>query len=99
MLGWMLVLVVGGSLVFLLYLRDRAVEAAAADTQAVVRLLDEHLTRTLTATDGVLRRAVRVAQARLGGAISDAEQVRELRGLQDSLPERGGVRSPMPGGW
>ncbi|MDO8606052.1 MAG: ATP-binding protein [Phaeospirillum sp.] len=89
MVALMLLLVVCCSTVFLLHLRDMAMAAAAANTQAVARLVDEHLTRTLTSTDSVLRRAVRVAQERLRGQISAADEVQKLLDLQETLPERG----------
>ena len=89
MVGWMLALVVGGSLAFLIHLQDKAEEAAEINTQAVARLLDEHITRTLASTDGVLLRAVKVSQERLRGHISTAEEVQELIALQTLLNEPG----------
>ncbi len=91
MVGWVLLLVIGGSLAFLLHLQDKAVEAAAANTQAVARLLDEHISRTLTTTNGILMRAVRVAQVRLRGRISTAEELQELLVLQSLLTEPGAL--------
>ena len=91
MLALMLLLVVGGSTAFVVHHQNKAIEGAEANTQAVARLLDEHLTRTLSSTDAILRRAAVVARARLNGKISTAEQLQELVFLQDSLVENGNI--------
>lgn len=91
LVGLMMALVITGSMAFVIDLQSKAVEAAAANTRAVARLLDEHLIRTLTSTDGVLRRAVRISRARLEGRISTAEELQEMLALRESLPEQGGL--------
>jgi signal transduction histidine kinase len=91
MLALMLLLVVGGGAAFLINHQNKAVEGAEANTQAVARLLDEHMSRTLSSSDGVLRRAVKVARAGMQGKITPAEQMQELLLLQDTLVENGGI--------
>lgn len=86
-----LILIVSGSGVFLSQLRAGAIEAARVSTAGLAGLLDEHLTRTLKATDTILRRMILVSRARLAGRISPAEELQELLSLQDSLPERGTI--------
>ncbi len=91
LVGLVIVLLVGGSSLFLAHLRHEALAAAAASTAGVVRLLEEHLGRTLSTTDTILKRMVRVTQARMRGDISADTELQEVLELAASLPERGSI--------
>jgi len=71
--------------------RLNALAAATTSTEGVAHLLDEHLTRTLTSTDILLRRMAEIVVARRQGHLSPAEADRALGELQAGLPERGGI--------
>jgi signal transduction histidine kinase len=89
LIGFTLVLMTVGSAAFLIHLRSMALDAAAANTQAVARLMDEHLSRTLATTETLLARGAQNTQNRLSGRISTAQELQELLALEASLPERG----------
>lgn len=91
LLGLMMALIIGATAIIPRYLHDRAIQAAEVNTAGVARLLDQHISRTLGATGAVLRRMVKVSQARLRGKITSAEELQELLVLQDGLPEPGSI--------
>ena len=87
----MTVLLVGGSAVFLIHLRDVAMDNAANTTAGAVRLLDDHLTRTLSTTDAIVNRVAGIAHQRVRGTISSATEIQELISLEAGLPQRGSI--------
>ncbi|MFD2233318.1 ATP-binding protein [Phaeospirillum tilakii] len=110
LIGLVMALMVLGAVGFLVHLRAATLDDAAANTAGVARLLEATLSRTLTTTDVILQRLAGLDRAYLKGAIPAEKLQAELKAMQASLPERGGLvvfdaegnavfeQRPTPGG-
>lgn len=81
-------LLVTGTGLALAYLRDQALNHAEMVTSGVARLLDDHLSRTLSATDAMVSRAARLRAEHLRGQLSLAELQHELVLMEAALAQR-----------
>ncbi|CAA7614421.1 ATP-binding protein [Magnetospirillum sp. SS-4] len=89
LVGLVLALMIGGTVSVLAHLRTVALEEAAASTQGLARLFDDHLGRTLSVSDSILQRMVRIGEAHAAGEMSSLQVRAELLALRETLPERG----------
>jgi len=86
-----LVLMTVGAIGFLVHLRAATLDDAAANTAGVARLLEATLSRTLGTTDVILQRLAALDRVYQRGKIPPDKLQAELRAMQASLPERGGL--------
>lgn len=91
LVGLMTALMITGLVGVLTHMRNMALEEAANSTQGVARLLDEHLSRTLTTTDSILMNAAGISLARSRGQISAVDELRAFQQMVTNLPERGAI--------
>ncbi|MEO0036423.1 MAG: hypothetical protein RLZZ501_2446 [Pseudomonadota bacterium] len=91
LIGLVMALMVVGAVGFLVHLRAATLDDAAANTAGVARLLEATLSRTLSTTDVILQRLAGLDRAYLKGDIPAEKMQAELKAMQASLPERGGL--------
>lgn len=80
----------GAVLLFLVFLRQAAIDDATTRATDAARLLEEHIVRTLRATDFIVGRVAELGRSRPMAQLSNDERAwRELMALNQGLPEPG----------
>lgn len=88
LLAAVVALLVAGYVGLLVHLREVACERAATATTGAARLLDDNLSRTLSASDAIVSRMVLLREDEMRGKISHEDLVRELTGLEAGLSQK-----------